>query len=228
MADNETNETTYEALKWDEPGDRFYETGVSNCALYVMGDNGSYGTGVAWNGITAITESPSGAEPTALYADNTKYLNIISSEEFGATIEAYTYPDAFMACDGSEELGTGTGLYAGQQGRKTFALVYKTVIGNDTSGNDKGYKLHIIYGCTAKPSERSYSTINDSPEAITFSWEIATTPVPVTDHKPTSCLTIDSTKADDDKLTALETTLFGSTSAPATLLLPDAVKDALD
>lgn len=214
-------------LVWDESGKRFYETGVSQCALYVMGSGGSYGEGVAWNGITAITESPSGAEPTALYADNIKYLNLMSNEEFGATVEAYTYPDEFMVCDGSAELGTNTGLYAGQQSRKTFGLVYKTILGNDQDGNDKGYKLHIIYGCLAKPSERAYSTVNDSPEAITFSWELSTTPVAVTGHKPTSCLTIDSTKADAAKLTALEEKLYGSSTAAPTLLLPDAVLAAL-
>lgn len=208
-------------LVWDSTGDRLFETGVKNCALYVMGSNGSYGNGVAWNGITAITESPSGAEPTALYADDIKYLNLISNEEFGATVEAYTYPDEFAECDGSASLAAGVNI--GQQARKTFALAYKTTLGNDVSGNEYGYKLHIIYGCTAKPSERAYATINDSPEAITFSWELATTPVAVTGAKPTSCLTIDSTKANAAALAQLDEALFGSAGANARLLLPDEV-----
>ena len=194
-------------LVWDAAGERFYETGVKNCALYLL-DEGAYSNGVAWNGITAITESPSGAEATPLYADDIKYLNLMSAEEFGATIEAYTYPDEFMACDGSAELTTG--VVIGQQARKTFGLAYKTTLGNDEKSNDYGYKLHLVYGCLAAPSEKAYATINDSPEAITFSWEVSTTPVNVAGAKPTSIVTIDSTKCDKDKLAALETILFGS------------------
>ena len=193
-------------LVWDKTGDRLYETGVKNGVLYIP-TAGVYSKGVAWNGLTAVTESPSGAEATALYADDTKYLSLMSAEEFGATIEAYTYPDEFAACDGSAELADG--VMIGQQKRSTFGLCYKTTIGNDTEGNDHGYKLHIIYGAMAKPSERAYATINDSPEAITFSWEITTTPVNVTGAKPTASLVIDSTKADPTKLAALEDILYG-------------------
>lgn len=193
-------------LVWDKTGDRLYETGVKNGVLYIP-TAGVYSKGVAWNGLTAVTESPSGAEATALYADDIKYLSLMSTEEFGATIEAYTYPDEFAACDGSAELADG--VMIGQQKRSTFGLCYKTTIGNDTDGNDHGYKLHIIYGALAKPSERAYATINDSPEAITFSWEITTTPVNVTGAKPTAYLVIDSTKADPSKLAALEDILYG-------------------
>lgn len=193
-------------LVWDKTGDRLYETGVKNGVLYIP-TSGVYSKGVAWNGLTAVTESPSGAEATALYADDIKYLSLMSTEEFGATIEAYTYPDEFAACDGSAELADG--VMIGQQKRSTFGLCYKTTIGNDTEGNDHGYKLHIIYGALAKPSERAYATINDSPEAITFSWEITTTPVNVTGAKPTASLVIDSTKADPSKLAALEDILYG-------------------
>lgn len=193
-------------LVWDKTGERLYETGVKNGVLYIPTD-GVYSKGVAWNGLTAVTESPSGAEPTALYADDIKYLNLISTEEFGATIEAYTYPDEFAQCDGSASLATG--VMIGQQDRKTFGLCYRTTIGNDTEGNDFGYKLHIIYGALASPSEKAYATINDSPEAITFSWEITTTPVNVTGAKPTASLTIDSTKVDAEKLAALEKVLYG-------------------
>ena len=176
---------------------------------------------MAWNGLTAVTESPSGAEATALYADDIKYLSLMSTEEFGATIEAYTYPDEFAACDGSAELADGVTI--GQQKRSTFGLCYKTTIGNDTDGNNHGYKLHIIYGAQAAPSEKAYSTINDSPEAITFSWEVSTTPVNVAGFKPTSQITIDSTKADPAKLAALEAILYGSESTEAKLPLPDEV-----
>lgn len=209
-------------LVWDAAGSRTYETGVKNCALYVMGSNGQYGNGVAWNGITAITESPSGAEATPLYADDIKYLNLVSAEEFGCTIEAYTYPDEFMECDGSANLADG--VVIGQQARKTFALAYKTTVGNDTDA--QGYKIHIVYGCLAAPSEKAYATINDSPEAITFSWEVTTTPVAVTGAKPTSIVTIDSTKCDAEKLAELEASLFGGDGEGAnpTLLLPDAIK----
>lgn len=195
-------------LIWDNTGERTYETGVNQGVLYPQGDGGTYPTGVAWNGLTAVTESPSGAEPTPLYADNIKYLNLISNEEFGATIEAYTYPDEFAQCDGSAEISTG--VMIGQQSRKAFGLAYKTTIGNDTDGIDYGYKLHIIYGAMASPSEKGYATINDSPEAITFSWELTTTPVPISGFKPTASITIDSTKTAADKLKALEDILFGA------------------
>ena len=211
-------------LVWDKTGDRLYETGVKNGVLYIP-TSGVYSKGVAWNGLTAVTESPSGAEATALYADDTKYLSLMSTEEFGATIEAYTYPDEFAACDGSAELADG--VMIGQQKRSTFGLCYKTTIGNDTDGNDHGYKLHIIYGALAKPSERAYATINDSPEAITFSWEITTTPVNVTGAKPTASLVIDSTKADPSKLSALEDILYGKDGEPGNeprLPLPDEIK----
>ena len=193
-------------LKWDQTGERFYETGVKNGVLYIP-TGGLYAKGVAWNGLTAVTESPSGAEATPLYADDIKYLNLISTEEFGATIEAYTYPDEFAECDGSAELATG--VYIGQQPRKTFGLCYKTTLGNDEDGNSYGYKLHLIYGAKAAPTEKAYATINDSPEAITFSWELTTTPVPVKNAKPTASITIDSTKVDPGKLAALEDILYG-------------------
>ena len=208
-------------IEWDKTGERFYETGVKNGVLYVQ-EGGLYQNGVAWNGLTAVTESPSGAEATPLYADDIKYLNLLSVEEFGATIEAYTYPDEFAACDGSAALADG--VMIGQQARKTFGLCYKTTIGNDTNGNDYGYKLHIIYGALAAPSEKAYATINDSPEAITFSWEVTTTPVNVTGAKPTASITIDSTKADPTKLAALEKKLYGDTDTEATLPLPDEIK----
>lgn len=194
-------------IVWDQTGDRLYETGVKNGVLYIQNSDGTYPKGVAWNGLTSITESPSGAEATALYADDMKYLNLISAEEFGATVEAYTYPDEFAECDGSASLATG--VTVGQQSRKTFALCYRTVLGNDTDNDAHGYKLHIIYGATAAPSEKAYSTVNDSPEAITFSWELKTTPVNVAGFKPTACITIDSTKANPEKLTALEEILYG-------------------
>lgn len=209
-------------LIWDQTGERLYETGVKQGVLYVRDSNGAYPQGVAWNGLTAVTESPSGAEATPLYADDIKYLNLMSAEEFGATIEAYTYPDEFMECDGSASLVDG--VVIGQQTRKTFGLCYRTTLGNDVDGNDYGYKLHIIYGALAAPSEKAYATINDSPEAITFSWEVSTTPVNVTDMKPTSCITIDSTKADKTKLAALEAVLYGSESEEARLPLPDEIK----
>ena len=208
-------------IEWDKTGERLYETGVKNGVLYVQ-EGGVYQNGVAWNGLTAVTESPSGAEATPLYADDIKYLNLLSTEEFGATIEAYTYPDEFAACDGSAALADG--VMIGQQARKTFGLCYRTTIGNDTEGNDHGYKLHIIYGALAAPSEKAYATINDSPEAITFSWEVTTTPVNVTGAKPTASITIDSTKADPTKLAALEKKLYGDTDTEATLPLPDEIK----
>lgn len=216
-------------IVWDKTGEHFYETGVKNCVLYIPTE-GVYSKGVAWNGITAITESPSGAEATALYADDTKYLNLYSVEEFGATIEAYTYPDEFAECDGSAELVAGVKI--GQQARKPFGLCYRTTIGNDTDGNDHGYKLHIIYGAMASPSEKSYNTINDSPEAVTFSWELTTTPVNVAGAKPTASITIDSTKVDAQKLAALEEVLYGKDgtgsdhtgAAEPRLPLPDEIK----
>ena len=213
-------------LVWDQTGDRLYETGVKNGVLYVMDSKGEYPKGVAWNGLTAVTESPSGAEATALYADDIKYLNLMSNEEFGATIEAYTYPDEFAECDGSAALATGVML--GQQKRKTFGLCYRTTLGNDTDGNDYGYKLHIIYGALAAPSEKAYATINDSPEAITFSWEVSTTPIEVEGFKPTASITIDSTKADETKLAALEAVLYGSESEEARLPLPSEIKTLMD
>lgn len=194
-------------LKFDEDGKRFYETGVSECILFVKDENG-YADGVAWNGITAITESPSGAEPTAIYADNMKYLNLLSAEEFAATVEAYTYPDEFAECDGSAVVATGVSI--GQQARKTFALVYKTCVGNDEEYADHAYKLHIIYNCLAAPSEKGYATINDSPEAITFSWELSTTPVKLEGHKPSATIVIDSRTANETKLTALIDKLYGT------------------
>lgn len=213
-----------EKIVWDQTGERLYETGVKNGVLYVQ-ENGTYPKGVAWNGLTAVTESPSGAEPTALYADDTKYVNLVSAEEFGATVEAYTYPDEFAECDGSASIADG--VYIGQQNRKTFGLSYKTTVGNDVNNNNYGYKLHLIYGAVASPSEKSYSTINDSPDAITFSWEISTTPVNVTGHKPTALLTIDSTKVDPTKLAKLEAVLYGSSEADARLPLPDEIVSIL-
>lgn len=208
-------------LTWDNTGERIFETGVKQGVLYPIQSDGKYTKGVAWNGLTAVTESPSGAEATALYADDIKYLNLLSNEEFGATIEAYTYPDEFAECDGSAELATG--VMIGQQKRKTFGLCYRTTIGNDVEGNDYGYKLHLVYGCLAAPSEKGYSTINDNPDAITFSWEVSTTPVNVEGFKPTSQITIDSTKADPTKLAALEAVLYGSAETEAKLPLPDEV-----
>lgn len=204
---------------FDKEGERRYETGVSDCALFVMNE-GVYGAGVPWNGITGITESPSGAEATPLYADNIKYLNLISAEEFGATVEAYTYPDEFAECDGSASLYTGVTL--GQQPRKTFGLAYKTKLGNDTEGDENGYLIHLIYGCKAAPSERAYATINDSPEAIQFSWEITTTPIAFGEgYKPTAVLTINSTKATAEKMAALEALIYGSADAEPKMPLPE-------
>lgn len=212
-------------LVWDESGKRLYETGVEKGVLYVQGENGQYEQGVAWNGLTAVTESPSGAEPTALYADDIKYLELFSAEEFGATIEAYTYPEEFEACDGSASLGEGVTI--GQQDRKAFGLCYRTIVGNDVKGNEHGYKLHLIYGAKAKPSEKAYATVNDSPEAVTFSWEVSTTPVNVAGFKPTASVTIDSTKIQADKLKAIEDKLYGTETQEPTLLMPDEIKQLI-
>lgn len=197
-------------LAWDETAKRFYETGVDHGVLYPQSSDGTYPKGVAWNGLVSVTESPSGAESNPQYADNTKYLNLLSVEEFGATIEAFTYPEEFAICDGSAAPTDVDGLLIGQQERKPFGLCYRTLLGNDVDGNSLGYKLHLIYGALASPSEKAYTTVSDSPEAITFSWEITTTPVPVAAYKPTACLVIDSTKADPDLLEALEATLYGT------------------
>ena len=211
-------------LVWDETGKRLYETGVSQGVLYPQ-SGGTYPNGVAWNGLTAVTESPSGAEATPLYADNIKYLNLFSAEEFGATIEAYTYPDEFMACDGSAQIAKGA--YIGQQNRKQFGMCYKTLLGNDVDANDHGYKLHIIYGAMASPSEKAYATVNDSPEAITFSWEVTTTPVNVTGYEPTASIVIDSTKCDPTKLADLEEILYGSAEEEPRLPLPNEIVTVL-
>ncbi len=213
-------------LVWDKTGERLYETGVKQGVLYVQDTSGTYPKGVAWNGLTNVTESPSGAEATALYADDIKYLNLISTEEFGGTIEAYTYPDEFAECDGSAALTAG--VYIGQQARKTFGFCYRTTLGNDVDNNAHGYKLHLVYGALASPSEKAYSTINDSPEAITFSWEFSTTPVNVTGYKPTACITIDSTKVDAGKLAALEKILYGDDTGDGPRLpLPDEVAQTM-
>lgn len=217
---------TTQALTWDDTGKRFYETGVKKGVLYVQDDSGAYPTGVAWNGLTAVTESPSGAEATPLYADDIKYLNLYSVEEFAATIEAYTYPDEFAACDGSAELVKG--VKVGQQKRKSFGLSYVTTKGNDVKGNSLGYLIHLVYGCMAAPSEKAYATINDSPEAITFSWELTTTPVPVEGFQPTATIVIDSTQVDPEKLKKFEEILYGSSTAAAKLPLPAEVKTALN
>jgi hypothetical protein len=208
-------------LTWDASGQRFYETGVDHGVLYLPDAGGAYSNGVAWNGLTSVSESPTGAEPTALYADNIKYLNLYSAEEFGATVEAYTYPDEFAQFDGLYTPEAGISI--GQQSRKSFGLSYRTKIGNDIEGDSYGYKLHLIYGCTASPSEKAYNTINDSPEAITFSYEVSTVPVAVTGAKPTSLVTIDSTKVDPDALAGLEAALYGTAGTDPTLPLPDVV-----
>ena len=209
-------------LTWDDLGKRFYETGVKQGVLYPQ-VGGAYPKGVAWNGLTAVTESPSGAEPTPLYADDIKYLELTSNEEFGCTIEAYTYPDEFKACNGEATLAEGVTI--GQQTRVPFGFCYKTVLGNDEKKNDYGYKLHLVYGATASVSEKAFQTINDSPEAITFSWEVTTTPVAVKGFKPTAILTIDSTTIAADKLTALEDILYGKESVEARLPLPDEIAE---
>lgn len=207
-------------LTWDEVGERFYETGVDHGVLYIPDAAGVYNAGYAWNGLTTVTETPSGAEATPLYADNIKYLNLVSAEEFGATIEAYTYPEEFAQCDGTAVPEPGVAV--GQQSRKMFGLSFRTRVGNDVDGAAHGYKLHLVYGCLAAPSEKAYSTINDSPEAIAFSWEVTTTPVSVTGLDPTSLIVIDSRTVDPADLAALEALLYGDTLAAA-LPLPDAV-----
>jgi hypothetical protein len=208
-------------LTWDNVGERRYETGVDRGVLYLPDETGAYDEGYAWNGLTTVTESPSGAESNPQYADNIKYLNLVSAEEFGATVEAYTYPDEFGQCDGTAE--PQPGIYLGQQGRRSFGLSYRTQVGNDVDGTDHGYKLHLVYGALAAPSEKAFSTINDSPEAISFSWEVSTTPVQVTGYKPTALLTIDSTKVDPADLTALEDILYGTVGDDPRMPLPDEV-----
>ena len=212
-------------LIWDEVGQRFFETGVKNGVLYVQDNDGSYKNGVVWNGLTAVTESPSGAEETPLYADDVKYLTLRSAEEFGATVEAYTYPEEFEQCDGSAAIANGVTI--GQQARRAFGLCYRTSVGNDIQGQNFSYKLHLIYGCTVAPSEKSYSTINDNPEAITFSWELSTVPVPVDGFSPTASLVIDASKVDEGKMQLLEDALFGDESNEAKLLLPNEIMEML-
>jgi len=208
-------------LQWDQVGERRYETGVDHGVLYQIDETGQYVDGVAWNGLTTVTESPSGAESNKQYADNTVYVNLISAEEFGGTIEAFTYPDEFGQNDGSDE--PAPGVLVSQQGRRPFGLAYRSLIGNDTDGQEHGYKLHLVYGCQASPSERTYATVNDSPEAAALSWEFSTTPVTVLDRKPTSLITIDSTKVDPDALQQLEDILFGTSSDDPRLPAPDEV-----
>lgn len=212
-------------LIWDEVGQRFFETGVKNGVLYVQDNDGTYKNGVVWNGLTAVTESPSGAEETPLYADDVKYLTLRSAEEFGATVEAYTYPEEFEQCDGSASIAAGVTI--GQQARRAFGLCYRTSVGNDIQGQNFSYKLHLIYGCTVAPSEKSYSTINDNPEAITFSWELSTVPVPVDGFSPTASLVIDASKVDEGKMQLLEDALFGDESNEAKLLLPNEIMEML-
>ena len=212
-------------LVWDQTGERLYETGIKKGVLYPQASNGAYPKGVAWNGLTGVTETPSGAEATPLYADDIKYLNLMSTEELGGTIEAYTYPDEFAECDGSASIATG--VYIGQQPRKAFGMSYVTTLGNDVESNAYGYKIHLIYGALAAPSEKPYSTINDSPEAITFSWDFSTTPVSVDGFKPTASIVIDSTKVDPIKLAALEKILYGDTEVEARLPLPNEVATTL-
>jgi hypothetical protein len=209
------------ALEWDKVGERLYETGVDHGVLYIPDDTGEYKDGVAWNGLTTVTESPSGAASNPQYADNIKYLNLISAEEFGATVEAFTYPDEFAQCDGTAMPEAGVAI--GQQSRKIFGLCYRTRVGNDLDGTDHGYKLHLIYGAQAAPSQKAYATINDSPAATAFSWDVTTTPVQVTGYKPTAMLSIDSSKVDAAALADLEEALFGSGSVDAYLPLPDEV-----
>ena len=208
-------------LKWDETGDRLYETGVDHGVLYIPDETGVYGDGVVWNGLTTVTKSPAGADANAQYADNIKYLNLLAAETFGGTIEAFTYPDEFGRCDGTAEPTPGVAV--GQQGRHVFGLCYRSLLGNDLEGVDHGYKLHMIYGALAAPSEKAYATINDSPAAIAFSWAISTSPVPMTGHKPTSLIVVDSTKVDAAKLATLRDILYGTATDSARLPLPDEV-----
>jgi hypothetical protein len=208
-------------LVWDQTGERLYETGVDHGVLYLPNATGVYDTGFAWNGLTTVTEAPAGAEPNAQYADNIKYLNLLSAEEFGITIEAFTYPPEFAECDGSVVPSPGVAL--GQQGRKSFGFSYRTKIGNDVAGDSLGYRLHLVYGCLASPSEKAYATVNDSPEAVAFSWEVTTTPAPVTGHRPTSLIVINSVEVDPADLTALEAILYGSASTEPKLPTPDEV-----
>lgn len=208
------------ALVWDQVGERYYETGVDHGVLYIPDETGVYTSGVAWNGLTSVSETPSGAEANAQYADNIKYLNLISAEEFGATVEAFTYPEEFNQFDGL--VTPSPGVVVGQQPRKIFGLSYRTRVGNDVEGDEHGYKLHLVYGCIASPSEKAYNTINDSPEAITFSWEVSTTPVPVTGYKPTSLIVVDSRTVQAEELTTLEDVLYGVTLT-ARLPMPDEV-----
>ena len=212
-------------LVWDKTGERLYETGVNQGVLYVKASDGNYSKGVVWNGLVSVTESPSGAEASPVYADNIKYLNLVSAEEFGASVEAYTYPPEFAECDGSAELAPGVSI--GQQSRKEFGLSYKTILGNDSDGDNHGYKIHLIYGAMAAPSEKTYNTVNDAPEAMTMSWELTTTPVAVADFKPTASLVIDSTKVEAGKLAKLEAILYGSENEEARLPLPDEIATLL-
>lgn len=212
-------------LTWDNTGKRFYETGVNQGVLYPQDSSGEYPLGVPWNGLVSVTESPSGAEPTPHYADNIKYLNLMSAEEFGANIEAFTYPDEFAICDGSAEIGEG--VVIGQQSRKPFGLSYKTLLGNDTDGTDHGYKIHLIYGALAAPSEKNYATVNDTPEAITFSWEVTTSAVPVLGFKPTAQLVIDSTKITPEQLVSIEKIIYGDEEEEARLPLPEEIMGML-
>lgn len=215
------------ALTWDATGERMFEAGLSKGVLYKQETSGTYGTGVAWNGLTAVTESPEGAESNPIYADDIEYANIISKEKFKATIEAYMYPDEYKECDGSAELGEGTGVFIGQQNRKSFGLCYRTAIGNDVDGTDHGYIIHLIYGAKSAPSERAHATINESTEAMTLSWEVSATPVTVTGFKPTSHLEIYSTKCSAENLQKLESALYGTANAEPTLLMPDEIVELI-
>ena len=212
-------------IKWDETGQKLYETGIDRGVLYPQDNTGNYPKGVAWNGLISVSENPTGAEPTPLYADNIKYLNLMSVEEFGATIEAYTYPDEFEACDGTATLGTGVTI--GQQPRKLFGLAYRTLVGNDVDMEDYGYKIHLVYGAQASPSDKSYQTINDSPDAVTFSWEVSTTPVAIDGHKATASVVIDSTKIEASKLEAIEKILYGDEDTVGRLPTPSEIKTLL-
>lgn len=212
-------------LEWDKTGERLYETGVDRGVLYPFAAGGTYGTGVPWNGLSAVNESPSGAEPTALYANNSKYVTLMSAEELGLTIEAYTYPEEFEPCDGSSEISEG--VIIGQQDREHFGFGYRSLTGNDESGNNHGYKIHLVYDCLASPAEKNRSTVNDSPDVSPFSWSVSTTPVSVDGHKPTSMLTLDSTKIPAEKLAIIEEKLYGTADAEPTLPLPNEIVELL-